>query len=68
MWSFTNKIKDKNWEKKLKKFKLDPTLKWEFAEIVGLKCFVVGAAVQMPMHLMEASPNLMNWNARCKEK
>ena len=32
----TNKIKDKNWEKKLNKFKLDPTLKWEFAEIVEL--------------------------------
>tara|TARA_B100000767_G_scaffold217655_1_gene205389 strand:+ start:902 stop:3262 length:2361 start_codon:yes stop_codon:yes gene_type:complete len=32
----TNKIKDKNWKKKLNKFKLDPTLNWEFAEIVGL--------------------------------
>jgi penicillin-binding protein 1A len=37
----TNKIKDKNWEKKLKKFKLDPTLKWEFAEIVGLNDLVI---------------------------
>ena len=32
----TNKIKDKNWKKKLDKFKLDPTLKWHFAEIVQL--------------------------------
>ena len=32
----TNKIKDKNWKNKLEKFRLDPTLKWEFAEIVGL--------------------------------
>ena len=32
----TNKIKDKNWKKKVSKFKLDPTLKWEFAEIVKL--------------------------------
>ena len=29
----TNKIKDKSWEKKLKLFKLDPTLNWEIAEI-----------------------------------
>ena len=32
----TNKFKDKNWKNKLKKFKLDPTLKWEFAEIIEL--------------------------------
>ena len=31
-----NKIKDKNWQKKLDKFKLDPTLKWEFAEIINI--------------------------------
>tara|TARA_B100001248_G_scaffold260047_1_gene247343 strand:+ start:2995 stop:5301 length:2307 start_codon:yes stop_codon:yes gene_type:complete len=31
-----NKIKDKNWEKKLSKFKLDPTLNWEFAEITEI--------------------------------
>jgi penicillin-binding protein 1A len=30
----TNKIKDKNWQKKLNKFKLDPTLNWQFAEII----------------------------------
>ncbi len=29
----TNTIKNNNWKKKLKNFKLDPTLKWEFAEI-----------------------------------
>ena len=32
----TNKIKDKNWEKKIKKYKLDPTLNWKFAEIIGV--------------------------------
>ena len=32
----TNKLKDKNWKKKIEKFKLDPTLNWEFAEIVGI--------------------------------
>jgi penicillin-binding protein 1A len=32
----TNKIKNKNWKKKLNQFKLDPTLKWEFAEITQL--------------------------------
>ena len=32
----TNNIKDKNWKKKLDKFKLDPTLKWEYAEIIEL--------------------------------
>jgi penicillin-binding protein 1A len=31
-----NKIKDKNWKNKLERFKLDPTLKWEFAEIIDL--------------------------------
>ncbi len=30
----TNKIKNKNWKNILDKFKLDPTLKWEFAEII----------------------------------
>ena len=30
----TNKIKHKNWKNKLDKFKLDPTLKWELAEII----------------------------------
>ena len=32
----TNKIIDKNWKNKLERFKLDPTLKWEFAEIIDL--------------------------------
>jgi len=32
----TNKIKDKNWKNKLEKFKLDPTLRWVFAEIINL--------------------------------
>ena len=30
----TNKIKFKNWKNLLDKIKLDPTLKWEFAEII----------------------------------
>ena len=29
-----NKFKDKKWEEKLKKIKLDPTLEWELAEII----------------------------------
>ena len=32
----TNKFKDKNWESKLEKYKLDPTLKWELAEIIEI--------------------------------
>ena len=32
----TNKFKDKNWESKLEKYKLDPTLKWELAEITEI--------------------------------
>jgi penicillin-binding protein 1A len=32
----TNRIKDKNWKKKIDKFKLDPTLNWKFAEIIDL--------------------------------
>ena len=34
--SITNKIKDKNWKKKIQKIKIDPTLNWEFAEIVKI--------------------------------
>ncbi len=32
----TNKVKNKNWEKKVAQFKLDPTLNWELAEIISL--------------------------------
>ena len=32
----TNKYEDKNWQKKISKFKLDPTLNWKFAEIISL--------------------------------
>ena len=32
----TNKLKNLNWKNKLNQFKLDPTLKWEFAEIISL--------------------------------
>ncbi len=32
----TNKIKNKNWENKISQFKLDPTLKWNLAEIISL--------------------------------
>ena len=30
-----------NWEKKLKQYKLDPTLKWQFAEIIDLKIHIL---------------------------
>jgi penicillin-binding protein 1A len=33
----TNKLKNKNWKNKLKKYKLDPSLNWQFAEIIELK-------------------------------
>ena len=32
----TNTYKNKNWKKTIKNFKLDPTLKWKFAEIIDL--------------------------------
>jgi penicillin-binding protein 1A len=32
----TNKVKDSNWKNKIEKFKLDPTLNWNFAEITDL--------------------------------
>ncbi len=35
----TNKFRDKNWKNKIKKFKIDPTLKWKFAEITELNSF-----------------------------
>ena len=33
----TNKIKNKNWQNIISNFKLDPTLKWQFAEISSLR-------------------------------
>jgi penicillin-binding protein 1A len=36
-----NKIKDKNWQDKLNRFKLDPTLNWQFAEIIELNDFQI---------------------------
>ncbi len=35
--SITNRIKNKNWQKKISQFKLDPTLKWHLAEINSLE-------------------------------
>ena len=32
----TNKNQDVNWKKKLDDFEIDPTLKWEKAEITGI--------------------------------
>ena len=32
----TNKNKDKKWEDKINRYKLDPTLNWQFAEVVSL--------------------------------
>ena len=32
----TNKIKDKKWEDKIKRYKLDPTLNWKFVEVISL--------------------------------
>ncbi len=32
----TNKIKNKNWKNTVASYKLDPTLKWNFAEIISL--------------------------------
>ena len=33
---FTNTIRNKNWKNSIKKYKLDPTLNWHFAEIISL--------------------------------
>ena len=33
----TNKFKDKNWERKILQYKLDPTLNWSIAEIISNK-------------------------------
>ncbi len=32
--SVVNKLNNKNWKKRIEKFKLDPTLNWNFAEII----------------------------------
>ena len=36
MYRRVNKFKNKNWENKLKQYKLDPTLEWHFAEIIEI--------------------------------
>jgi len=33
----TNKIKNNNWKKKISTYKLDPTLKWQFAEVTSVE-------------------------------
>ena len=33
----TNKIRNKNWENKISKYKLDPTLNWYLAEVISLE-------------------------------
>jgi penicillin-binding protein 1A len=33
----TNKLKNKNWKTKIEQFKLDPSLKWELAEVISLE-------------------------------
>ena len=38
----TNKLQNKNWKNKIEQFKLDPTLSWEFAEIVSLENNKIG--------------------------
>ena len=35
-----NKIKDKKWESKISQFNLDPTLNWNFAEIIYLSKYI----------------------------
>jgi len=34
--AITNKLKDSNWEEKIKNFKIDPTLNWKSAEILKI--------------------------------
>ena len=34
--AITNKIKDPKWEQRIKNFKIDPTLNWDFAEILKI--------------------------------
>ena len=38
----TNKHKNKNWEKKISRYKLDPTLNWHVAEIISLNEGAIG--------------------------
>ena len=38
----TNKDKDKNWQNKISQYKLDPTLNWNFAEILSLEDDKIG--------------------------
>ena len=35
--AITNKFNNRNWQKKISQYKLDPTLNWKFAEIISLE-------------------------------
>ena len=37
----TNKLKNPNWQNKIEKFKLDPTLNWEIGEIIEVDEFKI---------------------------
>ena len=54
----TNILKDPKWKNKVKKFKLDPTLKWEIAEITDLNEF------EIKFKLITKKDNLKNGNLK----
>ena len=56
----TNKLKDKNWEKKLNQYSLDPTLNWKKAEVTEINENYVNVALQR-LHTEKLEPfNIQN--------
>ncbi len=66
-----NKQKNKNWEKKLKSIKLDPTLSWNFAEIINLNDNEIDFKIlsdEKKNNLKKLYAKDIKWSLRYKKK
>jgi penicillin-binding protein 1A len=59
--AITNKKKNKYWQAKIDKFKLDPTLKWEIAEITDLN------NTEIKFKIIKEKKNIVNGTLRFKD-
>ena len=57
----TNKLKNKNWKKKLEQNKLDPTLNWEFAEILKVDIDQINIKLLASKAEVKINKENINW-------
>ena len=57
----TNKLKNKNWKKKLEQNKLDPTLNWEFAEILKVDIDQINIKLLTSKAEVKINKENINW-------